>query len=229
MAIPAEAAFEVHRNTVSSVLAKALRLTFPTVDTLVGQAFFNQAAEAFVAVHPPRQARLAAYGEGFPAFLEAYDLARSLVYLGDVARLDRAIDQALTAPPANVRRQVILDERVCLGLPLSLAVLALRFPADVIRAALDLGDDETLATIDLEPRRRFVAVWRDGRRAVVRPLGPSAGLFLGAILRGASADEALTAAFAADPPQDALRSIQTEVFAASFAHISPIHLEDSTP
>jgi hypothetical protein len=227
-AIPAEAAFGVHRNTVLSVLAKALRLTFPTVNTLVGEAFFDQAAEAYGIDHPPTQARLAVYGEAFPAFLEGYDLASGLVYLGDVARLDLAIDWTLIAPDACVRRHVVIDEAVCLALPISLTVLSLSYPADSIRAALDTGDDQTLASIDLAPQPRFVAVWRVGREAAVLALGQVAGLFLAAGLDGATADEALAAAFAAAAPQDALRAIQAEVFAARFAQITPIRLEDTT-
>jgi hypothetical protein len=226
-AIPVEAALGVHRDTISSVLAKVLRLTFPTVDTLVGEAFFDQAAEAYAADHPPRQARLALYGEDFPTFLEGYDLAGGLVYLGDVARLDLAIDRALIAPDASVRRHVMIDDGVCLALPLSLVVLSLRFPADTIRAALDAGDDETLAGLDLVPQTRFVAVWRVGRQAAVRPLSPPAGAFLGAILGGATAEDALTEAFATDTPRGALRAIRTEVLAARFAQITPIRDEDA--
>jgi len=226
--IPAKAAFGVHRNTVLSGLTKALRLTFPTVDALVGEAFFDQAAEAYVADHPPRHARLAVYGEAFPAFLEGYDLAAGLVYLGDVARLDLAIDRALNAPDADVRRHVVIDARVSLALPVSLTVLPLSYPADVIRAALDAGDDEALAAIDLVPQPRFVAVWRVGREAAVLALGQAAGLFLASILTGAATDEALAAAVAAATPPEALRAIQTEVFAARFAQIIQIRHEDTT-
>src|SRR6185369_3807043 len=45
-------------------------------------------------IDPPREPSLAAYGAGFPAFLESDPRAQSLVYLGDVARLDWALNVA---------------------------------------------------------------------------------------------------------------------------------------
>jgi hypothetical protein len=227
-AISAEAAFGVHQNTVLSVLTKALRLTFPTVDSLVGEDFFDQAAQAYVAGHPPKQARLALYGASFPVFLEGYDLARALVYLGDVARLDLAIDRTLIAPDALVRRHVVIDEGVWLALPQSFTVLALTYPADMIRAALDVGDDEMLASIDLVPQTRFVGLWRVGREVAVLALSQSAGRFLTTLLAGSSAEDALAVAFAAAPPKETLQAIQTEVFAGRFAQITQIRPEDST-
>jgi hypothetical protein len=224
--IPAADAFAVHRGTVFGVLCNALRLSFPTIDALVGDAFFDQAATAYVAEQPPRRARLSAYGDGFPGFLETYPPAQDLPYLGDVARLDLAVGRALAAPGAEVRRQFAIDAAVSLALPVSLTALSLSFPADLIRAGLDAGDDQQLGAIDLAPRPRVVAVWRAGRQAVVRPLGPAAGVFLTEVLGGASADEALAAVFASHPPQAALPSIQTEVFAAPFAQIIQTRFED---
>ena len=224
--IPARDAFAVHRDTVLGALCNALRLSFPTVDELVGGAFFDQAALAYVTEQPPRRARLSTYGAGFPDFLEAYPPALELAYLGDVARLDLAVRDALAAPDAGVRRLIAIDARVSLALPVSLTALSLSFPADLIRAGLAAGDDEALAAIDLAPRPRTLAVWRAGRQAVVRPLASVAGVFLSEVLDGASADEALAAVFAVHPPAAALQSIQAEVFAAPFAEVTSTRSED---
>jgi len=227
--IPAAAAIDVHRGTVMGALGNALRLTFPTVDDLVGQDFFDQMATIFVAAQPPRQARLSAYGEGFPTFIETYPLAATLPYLADVARLDLAVGQALAKPDAGPRRHVTIDAAVSLALPFSLAVLSLSHAADLIRAGLAAEDDQALAQIDLSPQARFVAVWRTGRQAAVRALSPPAGVFLAAILDGADADTALAAAFAVSAAPAALQAIQAEVFSAAFAQITQTHLEIETP
>lgn len=224
--IPAKDAFAVHRDTVLGALCSALRLSFPTADVLVGEGFFDQAALAYVAEQPPRRARLSAYGAGFPDFLDAYPPALDLAYLGDVARLDLAVCDALAAPDLGVRRRVAIDADVALALPVSLTALSLEFPADLIRAGLEAGDDRALAAIDLAPRPRAVAVWRAGRQAAVRPLAPAAGAFLTEILGGASADEALAAVFAVHPPAAALQLIQTEVFAAPFAQVTQTRSKD---
>src|SRR6202000_1958685 len=73
-------------------LVNALRLSCPTVDALVGEAFFDQAAQAFVQDHPPASAWLTGYGASFADFLDAYEPARDLPYLADVARFDFAIE-----------------------------------------------------------------------------------------------------------------------------------------
>ena len=227
--VSACAAFQVYRDTVLSALANALRLTFPTVDRLVGEAFFDQAACAYAREAPPRRARLVAYGETFPVFLEAYAPTQGLVYLGDVARLDWAIAQALLAPDHGVRRHVTIEETIFLALSVSLTILPVRFPVDVIRAALTDDDDRGLAAIDLTPRPHAVAVWRDGPMAAVQPLSQPAGLFLTAIQFGSTPEEALAAACTAASPQGALRAIQAEVFAARFAEITQIRSEEETP
>jgi hypothetical protein len=224
--IPAAAALAVHTGTVRGALCNALRLTFPTVDALVGEGFFDQTALAYATLHPQRSARLSGFGARFADFLEAYAPAADLAYLADVARLDLAVARALAAPDALARRHIALDAHVRLALPISLESLSLSYPADLIRAALDEGDDEALAAVDLTPRPRALAVWRAGRHAVVRPLGPAAGLFLAEVLAGAGADQALASVFLAHQPQAALEAIQAEVFAAPFAQVTQAHPKD---
>jgi hypothetical protein len=227
--IPASAAFTVHRDTVLGGLANALRLTFPTVDALVGEAFFDQTASAFVAEQPPRRANLSAYGEGFPAFIDGYPHAAALAYLADVARLDLAVAQALAKPDIDIRRQLALDAAVHLSLPVSLTVLVLNSPADLIRDGVEADDDLALGAIDLSAGPRWFAVWRAGRAATVQTLSPAAGRFLAAIQAGANADDALAAATADAEPAVALQAIQTEVFAARFAQIIQTSPEEAQP
>jgi hypothetical protein len=95
----------VHRNNLHAGLIDVLRARYPVIERLVGDDFFSAAASIFAAAHPPRTPVLIEYGEGFPAFLESFEPARELPYLGDVARLEwlwhaayHAADQAsLTA------------------------------------------------------------------------------------------------------------------------------------
>src|SRR6516165_909152 len=88
---------EVYRNTFAGVLVNALRLSYPAVQKLVGEAFFEGAARAFIAGHPPASACLDDYGAAFPEFLAAFSPASSLAYLSDVARLEWAVCRALHA------------------------------------------------------------------------------------------------------------------------------------
>jgi hypothetical protein len=88
--IGVERRISVYRNHHRISLAAALAANFPTVVKVIGEDAFRTLAHAFLAIEPPRNPCVAEYGDGFPAFLEDDSRSRSLVYLGDVARLDRA-------------------------------------------------------------------------------------------------------------------------------------------
>ena len=47
-------------------------------------------AREFVRAHPPSSPLLFLYGQEFPAFMETFEPARSIPYLADVARIERA-------------------------------------------------------------------------------------------------------------------------------------------
>jgi len=80
----------VYRNNVVSSLIDAVADTFPVTQELVGEAFFRAMASVFVRQHPPRSRVLAHYGGAFADFVDGFEPARSVPYLADVARLERA-------------------------------------------------------------------------------------------------------------------------------------------
>ncbi|MDY0936626.1 DNA-binding domain-containing protein [Pseudomonas viridiflava] len=81
--------FSVYRNTVMKGISDALIANFPTVERLVGNDWLRAAALAYALESPPVDARLLFYGIDFPDFLDSFEHARQLPYLGNVARLDR--------------------------------------------------------------------------------------------------------------------------------------------
>jgi len=83
-----QAAFAVYRNTVLAGCVDALRANFPSIETLVGADWMQEAATAYAQQSPPDDARLIHYGAGFAAFLEQLQASHGLPYLADVARLD---------------------------------------------------------------------------------------------------------------------------------------------
>ncbi len=224
--ISSEEALRVHRNTVIGALVGALRLTYPTIDRLVGEAFFDQAAAAFAERQPPFPPPVSPrYGEGFADFLLSYGPAASLSYLPDVARLDLAIDRATLGPGDGVRTRHAIDDNVSMSLPEGLRVLSLNHPADTIKDALDADDDNALKMIDLQPKARWLVVWRVERQILVKPIGAAAGAFLQALLSGTPANRALAAAAALSSLDAATQEIQSDVFAASFCHIRNAYRE----
>ena len=87
----------IYRNTATSTLVTALRLSYPAVQSLVGAEFFEGAARLFIEQHPPKGAYLDSYGAGFPDFLARMPEAASLAYLPDIARLEWAVNHVLHA------------------------------------------------------------------------------------------------------------------------------------
>jgi hypothetical protein len=213
--ITAAEALGLHRNTALYGLVNALRLTYPTVDALVGEAFFDQAALAFVQQQPPRSPCLADYGAQFPAFTTGYAPAQGLPYLGDVARLDRAVAQVAGGLAGQDGIALDLGEAV-LVLDASLTLLMLDHPADAIRDAVEAGD-AALGALDVSPRPTALALWRRGAGAAVRALSPLPAAFLGALLEGRDPEWAIAPLLAqgADPAR-----LQEEVLAAPFARLA---------
>jgi hypothetical protein len=210
--VAANEALGVHRNTALFGLINALRLSHPTVDALVGADFFDLAARDFAQARPPSSAWLTGYGEGFAEFLQGYGAASGLPYLGDVARLDFAIE-ALGGETPGVDGPVLDLGEVLLVLDASLRLLALDHPAAAIRDAI-AEDEARLAGLDMRPNRHVLALWRLADGVGLRQLQPISAAFLDCVLAGE--DPAGLLGEGAD-----LQALCAEVFTAPFARISP--------
>ena len=115
----AAARVAIYRNNVFGNYRKALAATFPVVRQLVGAAFFDAAVDAYVRAHPSTRGDVNRYGDDLARFLAAYEPARMLAYLPDVARLEWAIDQAAIAadaPPFDLAALAALPEDAHAGL-----------------------------------------------------------------------------------------------------------------
>lgn len=98
--VPDARRFAVYRNNVAVSLIEALRARFPVVARLVGDDFFAAMAGAYARAQPPRSPLLFLFGDGLPAFIEAFEPAAGLPYLPDVARLEIAWSRAYHAAEA---------------------------------------------------------------------------------------------------------------------------------
>lgn len=208
--LDATARVSIYRNNVLGNLTGALRLTFPAVERLVGADFFAGAAVRFISATLRVSADLYEYGAAFPAFLAAFEPARGIAYLADVARLEWAVSQALHAPfvPA-------LTARALLGIPgswqadlrftphPSLSLLALAHPAKAIWTAVLNEDAEAraagLATIDIAAAGDVLAVLRGSDGLALLTLSPIAYGLACALAEGRPLADALDLV----PPEDA--------------------------
>lgn len=182
----------VHRNNVVSSLIDALADALPVTQALVGVEFFRAMASVFVRQQPPRSRLLVQYGDDMPAFIERFEPARSLPYLADVARLERArvrachaADAAPVSGEAIGAALAVVDAvgRLRLVCHPSVSMLESRFAMASLWAAHQTGDDTDLATVD--PHEAEAAlVLRHGLEVLVLRVPRGFAPFYAALLRG---------------------------------------------
>jgi hypothetical protein len=188
-ASPQSRRFDVHRNNSMVSLIEALATSFPVVRRLVGEDFFRAAARAYVRQDPPRSPVLLLYGRGFGDFLDDFEPARGVPYLGDVARLEWArvhAYNAADADPVGIDRLAAVPEAVLprtrLVLHLSLRLLRSRFPVAALWAATRGDAPDT--DVDMT-RGEDVAVLRPADSVEVRVLPAGGHDFIAALAAGA--------------------------------------------
>lgn len=197
---PAGRRFDVYRNNVVVSLTEALRLAFPVVRKLVGDAFFTAMAREHARQHPPRSPLLMFYGEDMPAFLAAFPPVAHLGYLPDIARLELALRRSYHAAdaapvPAASLQALSSEDFLSARLRLAPAVQIVRsdWPIHAIWAANTRGDTPP----DMR-RAEDVIVLRPEFDPAPHLLPEHAALFLERVSDGATVAEAVEAA----PPFD---------------------------
>ena len=88
----------IHHNNMMSTLIKTLRETYPLIEKLVGDDFFNITAKEYIKHYPSRSPNLYEYGEYVSDFLASYPPVHNLIYLAEVAQFEWLCQQLLLAP-----------------------------------------------------------------------------------------------------------------------------------
>ena len=86
--ISAKQSLAIYRNNTRLGLTEVLREVYPVLNKLVGNAFFNRLAAAYIKVYPPHSACLLEFGGQFAEVIEDFQDAQALSYLPDTARLE---------------------------------------------------------------------------------------------------------------------------------------------
>lgn len=152
----AAARLAVYRNNVIYGLMQNLRAGFPLLLELLGDARFDEMADAFARAHPPSDPLMFAYGAALPDFVDAFAPLGAQPYAGDVARLelamrgaaDSAVHQAID--PSTVNPHAIADT-IAVTAP-TLHVLLSDWPLHelylylngALQAAPDMGQGQAL-------------------------------------------------------------------------------------
>jgi hypothetical protein len=195
--------FDVHRNNVMTSLVRALQDGFPVIRQLVGDEFFDAMARTYVRADPPASPVLLDYGAGFAAFVDGFEPAASLPYLGDMARLERARVEAFHAadadamPPGDFHAWQQTPDQLMqcrLALHPSLRVLRASCPVLGLWQAHAPGHESGLdAALDAAagPAREDVLVLRPELEVHAQVLGPGLAPMLLALAAGATLGDAL--------------------------------------
>lgn len=118
-----KARFDVYRNNVAVSLSEALAESFPVVKRLVGDEFFAAMAQVYVQKNRPASPVLFEYGQTFATFIETFEPARDIPYLGDIARLERQWLDAYHAkdmPPISIDELAQIPEAALISLLIDL-------------------------------------------------------------------------------------------------------------
>jgi hypothetical protein len=227
----------VHRNNVVASLVDALADTFPVVQALVGIEFFRAMAAVFVRQCPPHARVLAHYGGTLPAFIEAFEPARPVAALADVARLEWARLQAAHAADAealddaDVSAALACGDGVAglrLGCHPSVSVLASAHPVVSLWAAHQFDDearrDAALAAVDTALAEAALVV-RAGWDVLVLRLPPGAAAFVVALQQGVGLADAAGQALRDAAEFDLLGAL---VLVRQHGVLSTLHLPEET-
>lgn len=218
--------FAVYRNTGPAALIDVLRGQYPVIAEILGEDGFAHTAFAFSRAHPPANAILVAYGEGFPDFLARQDFASELPYLADVAAIERLRTEALLAADAEPLNLTDLGFAGDAGwtetrLPLHPAA---RF-AWLITPALTIWQAHINGFESLEPdwRPEGVLVTRTAAGLIVAPIDPAEHRLLSGLRLRETAGQVSAATASLYPLADISGIFTRLVTLGAFAR--PPHLE----
>jgi hypothetical protein len=215
--------YNVYRNNVTVSLIDALAAVFPAIMRITGVDFFRAMTRFHVRATPPTSPLLFEYGRDFPDFIERYEYARSMPWLADVARIERAwLDAYHAADAEPLTPQVLasipperLADTVLTPHPATRIVRS-RFPAVTIFAAN--RSDSSIDRIDATgPEDALVT--RPHLEVIVRHLPAGGAVFLTRLIAGEPLGAVAAAALADSPTFDLSTNIAGMLEAGAFTAI----------
>jgi hypothetical protein len=202
---------KVHRNTVIGGCCQALRLSYPTLDRVLGEAVFDELAAAFARAHPPAAPVLGLYGEQFADFVFERSSPEDRPLLGELARFDWLFERvAQCAPDEFVADAALtLEGDVQLHLATSLRLFTACHAVDEWRIGT--------ASVERFAIPQTLALWRRADGVAVQWLSSAAAGWLKLLVAGQAAtlESALGAA-----TSESIDVFANEIFRAGFARLT---------
>jgi hypothetical protein len=215
---------EIYRHNVFANLRGVLKDIYPVILAIVGDDFFQHAADQFVGAYPSRSGDLNQFGSEWAAFLSTYPHAAELPYLADVARLEWAwheVFHAGDAAPLDLARLAAIPPSehgaLCMVLHPSIRLINSEFPiARIWEVNQPKFAEEIKVDWDVPPERLLIRRdMADGVSVVIERITKGGAAFLQALQQHATlkpaAEAALNADAAFDLPKFLLESVQSGV------------------
>lgn len=199
---------DLYRDNLREGFTKALAIGFPVIERLVGAEYFRQLAFEFMHAHPSRAGNLHHIGAPFPQYLRERFAGTEYPYLGDVAQLEWAHEEAILADgeaPIAASALVEVDparyEELRFRLHPACGLVSSRFPIVRIWHA-NQSESDAAEVIDLGTGGDNVLVHRTADCIEFHRLPSGEFAALAALARGAPLGAALEAALSADAAFD---------------------------
>ena len=188
----------IYRESILGGMSKALAEVYPVCRQLVGDAFFDHMADAYVLQYVSTTADITCYGEQLAEFIENFEAAGSVPYLADVARLEWAWHRAINAadePVLSARElnQVAGADYAGIRLQLQNSTTLLRSPYPILHIWQVHQDDyEGEIDISLDEGGIDLLVWRCGQELHIEPLNEVQTRFIQQCQQQATLEQAYT-------------------------------------
>jgi hypothetical protein len=213
-----------YRNNTFASLQGVLERAFPATQRLLGRERFADIALAFIRATPPDRPQLAAYGAGFPSFLERRSEAAVTGHIGDVARLERAREEAYYAADATpltaaavARIPVERYPKLRFRLHPSLRLVRSAGPVHTLWQAARAGSPVEPWAGRPDGGREQVLVVRPEMTVTTRAIGAADLMLLEALGAGLRLAEAASRAEAEDPEFDLQGALALHLAGGTFA------------
>jgi hypothetical protein len=206
-----------YRANVFENYRKALRLTYPAVEKLVGHGFFDGLAKEYIRRYPSHSGDVGRHGEQFAEFLRHHASVQELPYLTDVARLEWCLEESFNeqdVQPLPLQRLASVPEEHYQHLRFLLApscrLMSSDFPVNRIWDVCQ-PTQEGQGDVDLREGGVDLLIHRQGFSVTVQALRPGEFTLLVALSIGCVFSEAYDHAHSVDSTFDTAEFLQKTV------------------
>lgn len=192
----------IYANNVISSLTRALENTYPMINKIIGDHFFQNAAKEYILRYPSTSSNLNEYGEYFSDFLKFFEPATEFDYLPEVALFEWTTHEIQTAGDADDfslkdLEQYTPEEYPNLHFTLNPASRVLHFDYPILDI-IELCENPDSGPINLESGGIDLLILRHGGKFRLIPLTPGEYTFLLALSFNQSLSVALDATLSAN-------------------------------